>query len=81
VQNLSLTSEITDSEREKLEIALGVLRSGTDYADFLQSWLLDYGTRILSSNPPAPLLEPWPSEGADVCEDVLSSDQIWDWIQ
>jgi hypothetical protein len=43
-------------ERKALEIALGVLRSDTDYGDFLNSWLQDYGRKILSPNPPAPLL-------------------------
>ena len=42
-------------EKNALQIALGVLRSGTDYGDFLCSWLHDYGARVLSSNPPDPL--------------------------
>jgi hypothetical protein len=48
---------VTDTERKLLEIALGVLRTGTDYADFLNSWLCDYGCQILSPNPPCGLLQ------------------------
>ena len=47
--------DLTSSESETLRIALGVLRSGTDYADFLDTWLHDYGFRVLSPNPPAEL--------------------------
>ncbi len=43
-------------EQEALEIALNVLRSDTDYADFLGWWLQDYGRQVLSENPPPPLL-------------------------
>ena len=39
-----------------LQIALGVLSSDTDYGDFLNSWLHDYGQRVLSDDPPDPLL-------------------------
>jgi hypothetical protein len=55
-QNLAIDESITRQEQEQLRIALGVLRSGTDYADFLSSWLEDYGRQILSPNPPPPLL-------------------------
>lgn len=43
-------------EAKALEIALQVLRSNTDYGDFLNFWLHDYGQRVLSSNPPDTLL-------------------------
>ena len=43
---------LIETEKEMLTIALGVLRSGTDWADFLGSWLSDYGTRVLRSSPP-----------------------------
>jgi hypothetical protein len=62
MNDLGVIGPITEAEKEKLRIALGVLRSGTDYADFLQFWLSDYGMRVLSPNPPPPLLEPWPTE-------------------
>ena len=41
-------STATERERQNLEIALGVLRSNTEWADFLGSWLTDYGQRVLS---------------------------------
>jgi hypothetical protein len=50
-------SVVTATEKRLVEIALGVLRSGTDYADFLNSWLCDYGCQILSLNPPRGLLD------------------------
>jgi hypothetical protein len=62
--------EITEPEREKLELALKVLRSGTDYADFLQWWLLEVGIQVVSPNPPAPLLEPWP-HGSSQDEELI----------
>ena len=62
MNDLGLTEPITEAEMERLRVALGVLRSGTDYADFLQFWLSDYGLRILSTNPPPPLLEAWPAD-------------------
>lgn len=77
MRDLTFIGEITDCEREKLEIVLAVLRSGTDYADFLQWWLLDYGIRIMSPNPPPPLLEPWSSEEA---KGFIVSPEL-DWIQ
>ena len=43
-------------EAKVLQIALGVLRSNTDYADFLNFWLHDYGQRVLSDDPPDSLL-------------------------
>jgi hypothetical protein len=43
-------------EAKVLQIALGVIRSGTDYGDFLNAWLHDYGQRVLSHDPPDPLL-------------------------
>jgi hypothetical protein len=49
-------------EEEALQIALGVLRSNTDYGDFLGAWLHDYGQRVLSSDPPEPLLPERSSE-------------------
>jgi hypothetical protein len=55
-QNFSINEPLTRQEQEQLRIALGVLRSGTDYADFLNSWLEDYGRQILSPNPPPPLI-------------------------
>jgi hypothetical protein len=75
MRDLTFDTEITDSEREKLKIALAVLRTGTDYADFLQWWLLDYGIRILSPNPPPALLEPWPSE--ETSDSMLASPECW----
>jgi hypothetical protein len=48
---------ITHTAKKMLEIALGVLRSGTDHADFLNFWLCDYGSRVLSPNPPCALLQ------------------------
>ena len=47
---------MTSLERKALQIALGVLRSNTDYADFLNFWLQDYGRQVLSPSPPPPLL-------------------------
>jgi hypothetical protein len=64
MQNSDIDAEITKPEWEKLELALKVLRSGTDYADFLQWWLLDVGARVVSPNPPAALLEPRPPESS-----------------
>jgi hypothetical protein len=55
-QNFSINEPLTRQEQEQLRIALGVLRSGTDYADFLTFWLEDYGQPVLSPNPPPPLL-------------------------
>jgi hypothetical protein len=49
-------SAVTNLERKALQIALGVLRSNTDYSDFLNFWLQDYGRQVLSPNPPPPLL-------------------------
>jgi hypothetical protein len=49
-------SALTSLERKALQIALSVLRSGTDYGDFLNFWLQDYGRQVLSPNPPPPLL-------------------------
>jgi hypothetical protein len=49
-------SAVTSLERNALQIALGVLRSDTDYGDFLNFWLQDYGRQVLSPNPPSPLL-------------------------
>jgi hypothetical protein len=49
-------SAVTSLERNALQIALGVLRSDTDYGDFLNFWLQDYGRQVLSPNPPPPLL-------------------------
>jgi hypothetical protein len=49
-------SALTSLERKALQIALGVLRSDTDYGDFLDFWLQDYGRQVLSPNPPPPLL-------------------------
>jgi hypothetical protein len=43
-------------EAKALQIALGVLRSNTDYGGFLNAWLHDYGQRVLSDDPPEPLL-------------------------
>lgn len=54
---LRLDFPMTANEREAIRLALGILRSGTDYADFLNSWLQDYGPQLLSSNPPPPLLD------------------------
>jgi hypothetical protein len=48
---------VSNTEIKLLKIALGVLRSATDYADFLNSWLCDYGCQILSPNPPPGLLQ------------------------
>ena len=66
--------EITKPEQEILEVALKVLRSGTDYADFLQWWLLEFGVQVISSNPPAPLLEPWP-HGSSQDEELIVFEQ------
>ena len=52
-QELSIVSAC---ERKLLEIALGVLRSGTDWADFLNSWLNDYGQQVISCKLP-PLID------------------------
>ena len=49
-------STVTSLEREALQIALGVLRSDSDYGDFLNFWLQDYGRQVLSPNPLPPLL-------------------------
>jgi hypothetical protein len=57
-----LAETLTVSEKEALEIALGVLRSNTDYGDFLTSWLRSYGAQILSGDPPSPLLPPSDAE-------------------
>ena len=62
---------ITTLERELIEIALGVLRSKSDYADFLNCWLHDYGRRVLSPNPPLPLLAN--VEHLDMSEDDCES--------
>ena len=58
-QELSMVSEC---ERRLLEIALGVLRSDTDWADFLGAWLNDYGQQIISHNLPPLINEPMESE-------------------
>jgi hypothetical protein len=68
MEHLHIEWEITDAEREKLKIALSVLRTGTEYADFLQWWLLDVGLKSLSPNSPPLQLAPWPS---DEREDLL----------
>jgi len=47
---------LAPQEQKALAITLAVLRSNTDYADFLNSWLEDYGLPILSGKPPEPLL-------------------------
>jgi len=62
MQDFDPTQPMTSLEREALRITLGVLRSETDYADFLNSWLRDYGRQILSPNPPPPLLPAWSVE-------------------
>jgi len=49
-------STVTGLEKKALQIALGVLRSGSDYGDFLNFWLQDYGRQVLSPYPPPPLL-------------------------
>lgn len=54
-ENLDL-SAVNPWEVKALQVALGVLRSGTDYGDFLNAWLHDYGQRVLSHDPPDPLL-------------------------
>jgi hypothetical protein len=60
---------ITNQEKQLLEIALGVLRSSSDYADFLGSWLEGYGREALSPNPPAPLLpEDWTEELPEIID-------------
>jgi hypothetical protein len=51
-----LAQTLTVLEKEALEIALGVLRSKSDYGDFLNSWLRSYGARVLSPDPPSPLV-------------------------
>jgi hypothetical protein len=56
MKSVDFFDSLSTLERKALEIALGVLRSDTDYGDFLNSWLQDYGRKILSPNPPAPLL-------------------------
>jgi hypothetical protein len=55
-RRFELGQALTVLEREALEIALGVLRSDTDYGDFLNSWLRSYGAQVLSPNPPSPLM-------------------------
>ena len=75
--DLGFTEPITEAEIEKLRIALGVLRSGTDYADFLQFWLLDYGLKVLSPNPPPALLEPWPMEESGDLIVFQPDDPFW----
>lgn len=77
MNDLGLTEPITEAEKEQLRIALGVLRSGTDYADFLQFWLLDYGLKVLSRNPPPPLLEPWPMEESSDLIVFEPDDPFW----
>lgn len=52
LKDLSLTT----LECACLEIALAVLRSDTDYGDFLNYWLHEYGKRVVSPTPPPPLL-------------------------
>jgi hypothetical protein len=52
-----------------LELVLGVLRSGSDYADFLGSWLEEYGGQALSPNAPAALLtEDWTEELPEIVD-------------
>jgi hypothetical protein len=51
-----LNERLTMSEKEALEIGLGVLRSDTDCGDFLNSWLRSYGAQVLSPDPPSPLV-------------------------
>jgi hypothetical protein len=51
-----LAETLTIFEKEALQIALGVLRSDSDYGDFLNSWLRSYGVQVLSPYPPSPLL-------------------------
>jgi hypothetical protein len=53
---------LTSLEKEKLDIALGVLRSASEYAEFLSWWLQEYGKKILSPNPPSPLMPDEPNE-------------------
>lgn len=64
----------TNREKQALEIALGVLRSDTDYADFLSSWLEDYGRPLLSSKPPVPLLPE--EEWTDVLPVIIDSPNL-----
>jgi hypothetical protein len=65
---LDLTT-ITNQEKQLLELALGVLRSGSDYADFLGSWLEEYGQQALSPNPHAALLpEDWTEELPEIID-------------
>ena len=66
---------ITKQEKEALGLALGVLRSDSDYADFLGSWLQDYGRKVLSPNPPEPLL---PFEWLESLPEVIDAPN---WIQ
>ena len=54
-QELNMVSEC---ERKLLEIALGVLRSDTDWADFLCSWLNDYGQQVISHKLPPLINDP-----------------------
>jgi hypothetical protein len=49
---------VSECERRLLEIALGVLRSDTDWADFLCSWLNDYGRQVISHKMPPLMDEP-----------------------
>jgi len=55
-RGFELGHTLTVLEREAIEIALGVLRSDTDYGDFLNSWLRSYGAQVLSPDPPSPLM-------------------------
>jgi hypothetical protein len=63
-----LDQTLTVLEKEALEIALGVLRSKSDYGDFLNSWLRSYGARVLSADPPCPLVP----ESEAILEDLHS---------
>ena len=61
---------LIESESKLLEITLNVLRSDTDWADFLSSWLEDYGPKILSQET-TPLVPEVSSERALPGENAL----------
>ena len=66
IESIDPSERITILERKALVTALRVLRSDADYGDFLNWWLQQYGRRVLTATPSAPLL------GALTIEDELS---------
>ena len=56
MQPIDLSAPMTSQEKELLELALGVLRSDQEHADFLNFWLTEYGRPLLSGQPLEPLL-------------------------